>query len=109
MANGQNSESTGNGGGTLGQGGGDPGQGGGTPSYSFLVNKVHKDWPQRLISGKEIKQVAGSPADWIVNQKVSGPGEDPEIGDNQKVDLDKQAEPKGEKQFTTRKPATSPG
>jgi hypothetical protein len=77
--------------------------------YDLIVNKQLKEWPNHEISGAEIKTLAGSPQDWVVNQIVAGPGEDPEIADSQKVDLDKQAEPKGEKKFTTRKPKTSPG
>src|SRR5690348_14919503 len=80
-----------------------------TKTYDLIVNKQLKPWPNREISGAEIKVLAGSPPDWVVNQIVAGPGEDPEIADSQKVDLDKQAEPKGEKKFTTRKPKTSPG
>lgn len=80
-----------------------------TKPYDLIVNKQLKQWPSREISGAEIKMLAGSPPDWVVNQIVAGPGEDPEIADSQKVDLDKQAEPKGEKKFTTRKPKTSPG
>lgn len=80
-----------------------------TKPYDLIVNKQLKQWPTREISGAEIKALAGSPPDWVVNQIVAGPGEDPEISDSQKVDLDKQAEPKGEKKFTTRKPKTSPG
>jgi hypothetical protein len=77
--------------------------------YDLIVNKQLKQWPNREISGAEIKTLADSPQDWVVNQIVAGPGEDPEIADSQKVDLDKQAEPKGEKKFTTRKPKTAPG
>lgn len=77
--------------------------------YDLIVNKQLKHWPDREVTGAEIRTLAGSPPDWVVNQIVAGPGEDPEIADSQKVDLDKQAEPKGEKKFTTRKPKTSPG
>jgi len=77
--------------------------------YDLIVNKQLRHWPNRQISGTEIKTLAGSPPEWVVNQIVAGPGEDPEIADDQKVDLDRQAEPKGEKKFTTRKPKTSPG
>ena len=77
--------------------------------FNLIVNKKEEEWPHQLIKGSEIKTLAGSPADWVVNQKVPGAGEDPEIGDEQEVDLDKKAEPEGIKRFTTRKPATSPG
>lgn len=78
-------------------------------SYSFIVNKAHKTWDSEFIKGAEIKEVAGSPPDWVVNQIVPGPAADPEIGDDQPVNLSKDAEPKGEKKFVTRKPTTSPG
>lgn len=77
--------------------------------YKLIVNKDEQEWGQQFITGTEIKVLAGSPADWVVNQKVPGAGEDPEIGNDQKVDLDLQAEPHGVKRFTTRKPTTSPG
>lgn len=75
----------------------------------LIVNKESKTWPEQFIDGKEILELAGSPADWIVNQLVPGPGEDPEIGPDQEVDLDVKAEPEGIKKFQTRKPKTNPG
>lgn len=77
--------------------------------FKLIVNKQENTWPQQHITGSQIKTLAGSPADWVVNQIVPGPGTDPEIGDNQSVDLDEHAEPHGIKKFTTRKPTTSPG
>ncbi len=77
--------------------------------YNLIVNKDHKTWPEQYITGKQILELAGSPGDWIVNQLVPGPGADPEIQPDQKVDLDQQAEPKGVKRFQTRKPKTNPG
>jgi len=85
-------------------------EGGGKPKeFELIVDKQLKTWPNQMINGSQIKGLAGSPSDWVVNQIVPGPGTDPEIGDGQDVDLDKNAAPKGEKRFTTRKPATSPG
>lgn len=78
-------------------------------THTLIVNKQPKTWPTRHIKGAEIKALAGSPSDWVVNQIVPGPGQDPEIADHQEVDLEHDAPPKGEKRFTTRKPATSPG
>ena len=77
--------------------------------YHLIVNKVEKTWPRQFIKGSEILTLAGSPADWVVNQIVPGQGEDPEIGPNQEVDLDEKALPPGIKKFKTRKPHTSPG
>ena len=70
---------------------------------------MSKTWPEQFITGKQILQLAGSPADWVVNELVPGPGEDPEIGLEQRVDLDLKAEPEGVKKFQTRKPKTNPG
>lgn len=77
--------------------------------YELIVNKQPKKWPNEFITGAEIKTLAGSPADWVVNEIIDGPGEEPEIGDTQKVDLEESALPKGTKRFITRKPTTSPG
>jgi len=77
--------------------------------YKLIVNKEEKEWPERYITGRQILQLAGSPADWVVNQLVPGLGEDPEIGPDQSVDLSLEAEPKGIKKFQTRKPKTNPG
>lgn len=75
----------------------------------LIVNKEPKNWPEQFITGRQILDLAGSPADWVVNELVPGPGEDPEIGLDQKVDLDVKAEPEGVKKFQTRKPKTNPG
>jgi hypothetical protein len=75
----------------------------------LIVNKEEKDWSDRYITGHQILDLAGNPADWVVNELVPGAGEDPEIGPNQPVDLDFEAEPKGIKKFQTRKPKTNPG
>ena len=77
--------------------------------YELIVNKEPKKWPNQFIIGAQILNLAGSPADWVVNQLVPGPGEDPEIGPNQSVDLSPKAEPEGVKKFQTRKPKTNPG
>lgn len=77
--------------------------------FKLIVNKVQKEWPEQLITGSQIKTLAGSPTDWLVNQIVPGPGEDPQIENDQDVDLDEKAAPPGEKRFTTRKPTTTPG
>jgi len=75
----------------------------------LIVNKEPKDWSERFITGRQILDLAGSPTDWVVNQLIPGPGEDPEIAADQKVDLDLKTEPEGVKKFQTRKPKTNPG
>ncbi|MBV8518800.1 MAG: multiubiquitin domain-containing protein [Acidobacteria bacterium] len=77
--------------------------------FKLIVNKDQKNWADQFITGAQILELAGSPADWVVNQLVPGSGEDPEIGAAQRVDLDLQAEPHGVKRFQTRKPKTNPG
>src|SRR5689334_21910700 len=77
--------------------------------FHLIVNTHEHKWPRETITGREILNLAGSPADWVVNQLVPGPGEDPEIAVDQSVDLSLQAEPHGVKRFQTRKPKTNPG
>ena len=77
--------------------------------FHLIVNKHQHKWPQQFIKASEILVLAESPSDWVVNQLVPGPGEDPEIPPSHSVDLDEKAEPKGVKRFQTRKPATNPG
>lgn len=81
----------------------------GKSGFTLLIDHKLNEWPNRKIKGSEILQLSGSPADYIVNQIVPGPGEDPEIAPTQEVDLAKAADPHGEKQFKTRKPKTNPG
>ncbi len=77
--------------------------------FELIINRTPYKWPEEEISGAEIKHLAGSPIDWVVNQIVDGPGEDPEVSDTDSVHLDESAPPKGRKRFTTRKPKTAPG
>ncbi len=76
-----------------------------TKKFKLMVNQKEREWGSPTITGKDIKILAGSPADWVVNQIVEGPGEDPEVGDAQQVSL----EAPGIEKFVTRKPTTSPG
>ncbi|HMG47889.1 MAG TPA: multiubiquitin domain-containing protein [Allosphingosinicella sp.] len=73
--------------------------------FELQVNRKPYKWPDASVTGAEIKTLAGSPPDFVVNQIVDGPGEDPEISDNQPVDLSKP----GIEKFVTRKPKTTPG
>jgi len=77
--------------------------------YGLIVDKQPKKWPEQFITGGQIKGLANSPADWVVNEIIHGPGEDPEIADGQAVDLALVDPPAGIKRFITRKPTTSPG
>jgi hypothetical protein len=73
--------------------------------WKLIINQKPYEWPNPQITGRDIKKLAGSPTDWIVNQIIAGPGEDPEIGDDTPVDLTV----RGHDRFVTRKPTTSPG
>lgn len=77
------------------------------PSSKFhlIINRKPYTWPHPSITGSQIKELSGSPADFVVNQIVDGPGEDPEIADGQSVPLT----PHGTEKFVTRKPKTTPG
>lgn len=75
------------------------------PKFHLIINRKPDTWPEPSITGSQIKELAGSPADFVVNQIVDGPGEDPEIADSQSVSLT----PHGTEKFVTRKPKTTPG
>lgn len=77
--------------------------------FNLIVNKKEHPWPTRFITKADILTLAGSPATWVVNRIVPGPGDDPEVKPEEQVDLDHQVEPKGIKRFQTRLPATDPG
>ena len=77
--------------------------------FTLIVNTAKKTWQKKFIKGAEILVLAGSPLDWVVNELVPGPGEDPEIGPDQEVDLSFDVAPPGIKKFKTRKPHTNPG
>ena len=51
--------------------------------FHLIVNKVEKDWNNQFITGAEVRGLNGSPSDWVVNQLLPGPGNDPEISDSQ--------------------------
>lgn len=74
-------------------------------TFRLIVNRQPKEWVHPTINGRQIKDLANAPADWVVNMQVPGPGEDPEIADNQAVDLTKP----GVERFTVRAPKTDPG
>lgn len=77
----------------------------GNKPNKVMINHKNHDWDGITITGVQIKTLAGSPADYVVNQIVEGPGDDPEIGDAQMVDLTGP----GIEKFVTRKPTTTPG
>ena len=73
--------------------------------YKIIVDRKPHDWPEPLISGAQIKQLAGvDQATYDAWQDVPGP-EDLPIADDQKVDLTKH----GTEKFFTGKKTTTEG
>jgi hypothetical protein len=73
--------------------------------YKIVVDQKPHDWPKPVITGLEIKKLAGvDPATYDAWQDVRGP-EDLLIKDNQKVDLTA----KGTERFFTGKKTTTEG
>jgi hypothetical protein len=74
-------------------------------TYKIVVDQKPHDWPKAVITGLEIKKLAGvDPATYDAWQDVRGP-EDLLIKDNQKVDL----KPNGTERFFTGKKTTTEG
>lgn len=72
-------------------------------TYKILVDQKQHDWPKEVITGLEIKRLAGvDPATYDAWQDVRGP-EDLLIKDNDKADVTK---PGTEKFFTGKKTTT---
>ena len=71
-------------------------------SYKLIVDHQQHDWPKSLITGLEIKRLAGVDAAYGVWQDVPGPN-DPPVGDIQEVDL---SGPGLERFFTGKKTTT---
>lgn len=73
--------------------------------YKIIVDRKPHDWLEPLISGAQIKQLAGvDPAAYEAWQDVPGP-EDLPIADDQMVDLTKH----GTEKFFTGKKTTTEG
>lgn len=71
--------------------------------YKILVDQKPFEVDNQFITGAQIKALAGAPANYGVWLKVSGPGDDKEIADNEQVDL---AQPGREHFFTGSKTTT---
>lgn len=74
----------------------------GDKKYKLIVDQVEHPWPKPVITGLEIKQLAGVDASYGVWQDIPGPN-DPPVGDNQQVDLSR---PGVERFFTGKKTTT---
>jgi hypothetical protein len=70
--------------------------------YKLLVDQKPYQWPEEFITGIQIKNLAGVDQSYGVWQQLPGP-DDPEINDNEKVDL---KEPGRERFFTGKKTTT---
>lgn len=73
--------------------------------FNILVDQKRHEWPKPVITGVEIKRLAGvDPATYDAWQDVRGP-EDLPIADNTEVDLTK----RGTEKFFTGKKTTTEG
>ena len=71
--------------------------------FEIIVDRKHHNWPEQYITGLQLKRLAGvDPATYSVWMQVPGK-DDPEIADNERVDL---AKPGVEKFFTGKKQTT---
>jgi len=71
-------------------------------SYKLIIDQKPHEWAEQFITGAQIKGLAGVDPSYGVWQQVPGPN-DPEIGDQQKVDL---SQPGTERFFTGKKTTT---
>lgn len=71
--------------------------------YKILIDQQPKEVEEQFITGGQIKALVGVPAHYGVWLKITGPGDDKEIADNEKVDL---AQPGREHFFTGSKTTT---
>ena len=71
--------------------------------HKLIVDQHPFTWPEATITGAQIKALAGVDPSYGVWQEVPGGKIDPEIADNQSVDLSK---PGTEKFFTAKKQTT---
>lgn len=56
--------------------------------FKILVDQKPFEVEGQFITGAQIKSLVNAPANYGVWLKVSGPGHDKEIADNEQVDLD---------------------
>jgi hypothetical protein len=72
--------------------------------YKIFIDQKPHEWPEQFITGLQIKKLAGVDQSYGVWQQLPGP-DDPEIGDNQKVDVSRP----GTEHFFTGKKTTTEG
>ena len=73
--------------------------------FKIKIDNKNFEHPNQFITGSEIKTLAGVPPDYGVWLKVTGPGQDRRINDNEQVDLSKP----GTDHFFTGKTTTTEG
>lgn len=59
------------------------------PKFKLIVDQNPFTWPEPTITGAQIKALAGVDPSYGVWQEIPGGKTDPEISDNQSVDLSK--------------------
>lgn len=55
--------------------------------FKIMIDQKPYDWQRQVITGIQIKQLAGVDMSYGVWLKVHGPGEDQPIGDQEEIDL----------------------
>ena len=55
--------------------------------FKILIDQKPFEVEEQFITGAQIKVLVGAPANYGVWLKISGPGKDKEIADNEQVDL----------------------
>jgi hypothetical protein len=75
-------------------------------TFRLIVDQHPHTWPELTITGAQIKALAGVDPSFGVWEEIPGAKVDPEIADNQVVDLTK---PGVEKFFTGKKQTTEGG
>ena len=74
-------------------------------TFKIKIDNQNFDYENQFITGSQLKALAGVPSDYTVWLKVTGPGADRKIGNDEQVDL---GHP-GTEHFFTGKPNTTEG
>lgn len=56
-------------------------------NFKIIIDNKPFEHPTEFITGKEVKNYVNAPANYGVWIKTKGPGEDPPVGDDEKIDL----------------------
>ena len=74
--------------------------------FRLIIDNKPFEWPHPVITGNQIKQLVNAKPEYGVWQVVPGPGDDEEIGDDQKVEL---SQAPGHNRFITGPKQTTEG